>query len=72
MTVGDRMIIKTGERWRVMEAIRAKPNGEIDCVEIAYADTKEALDVLLAKERLKTLEEDTKVQMVGKKNGWQW
>ena len=57
------MIIKTGSRWRMMEAIKVRPNGEIDGAEVAHADSKEELDILLARERLKTLEEDTKVQL---------
>ena len=61
--VGDKMIIKTGERRRLMSAIKVRPNGEVDGVEVAHADSKEELDILLARERLRTLEEDTKIQL---------
>ena len=54
------MVIRTSERWRLMSV---RPNGEVEGVEVAHADTKEELDILLARERLRTLEEDTKVKL---------
>ena len=59
------MVIRTSERWRLMSV---RPNGEVEGVEVAHADTKEELDILLARERLRTLEEDTKVKLGEKEN----
>ncbi len=42
--VGDKMIIKTGERWRLMSAIKVRPNGEV-AEEKAEETTKEGQKV---------------------------
>jgi hypothetical protein len=64
--VGAKVVIKTGDRWRVMEVTALNKDKTLQATEVATGATREELDVWTAVDRLRTLEEDSKDAQIGK------